>query len=149
MKKIQNQGREKSVSILRAIHTHLQVVVVVLFSPNGNLLVFLSSQAAVDSGVHTATNSLHSISWPADGVLSMPMQIKDVVQFSFFFFFFVFFWHKRLCLLQDSYMWYNFRPRMVLDLMFMPCFGMLPTYQTVEEEASARYIKLVSHWIAS
>ena len=58
------------------------VVVVLLLSPNGKLLVFLSCQAAVNSGVHTATNSLHSISWPAGGVISMPMRIKDVVQFS-------------------------------------------------------------------
>ncbi|KAG0579472.1 hypothetical protein M758_4G100500 [Ceratodon purpureus] len=50
------------------------------FSPNGQLLVFLSCQAAVNSGVHTATNSLHSIKWPAHRVFSMPMQIKDVVK---------------------------------------------------------------------
>lgn len=50
------------------------------FSPNGKLLVFLSCQAAVNSGLHTATNSLHSISWPAGGVISMPMRIKDVVK---------------------------------------------------------------------
>lgn len=56
-------------------------MVVVVLSPNGKLLVFLSCQAAVNSGAHTATNSLHSISWPTDGVLSMPMLIKEVVYF--------------------------------------------------------------------
>jgi acylaminoacyl-peptidase len=50
------------------------------FSPSGKLLVFLSSQAAVSSGVHTATSSLHSISWPVDRGLSSPMEIKDVVK---------------------------------------------------------------------
>ncbi|CAM6034265.1 unnamed protein product [Sphagnum compactum] len=49
------------------------------FSPDGKLLVFLSSQAAVDSGAHSATNSLHSIEWPANGSLGPHMQIRDVV----------------------------------------------------------------------
>eukprot|EP00271_Cylindrocystis_brebissonii_P008724 TRINITY_DN23204_c0_g1_i1.p1 TRINITY_DN23204_c0_g1~~TRINITY_DN23204_c0_g1_i1.p1 ORF type:complete len:820 (-),score=144.15 TRINITY_DN23204_c0_g1_i1:1094-3553(-) len=37
------------------------------FTPDGALLVFLSAHAAVDSGVHSATNSLHSLVWPAEG----------------------------------------------------------------------------------
>jgi acylaminoacyl-peptidase len=50
------------------------------FSPNGKLLVFLSAQAAVKSGAHHATNSLHSIDWPADGVISGQRQIRDVIK---------------------------------------------------------------------
>ncbi|CAI5979169.1 unnamed protein product [Closterium sp. NIES-65] len=38
------------------------------FSPDGSLLVFLSSHAAVDSGTHGATNSLHSLLWPKEGI---------------------------------------------------------------------------------
>lgn len=51
------------------------------FSPDGKLLVFLSSQAAVNSGAHSATNSLHSMNWTTDGVVSEQMQIKEVVCF--------------------------------------------------------------------
>uniref|UniRef100_A0A7I4ALI2 Prolyl endopeptidase n=1 Tax=Physcomitrium patens TaxID=3218 RepID=A0A7I4ALI2_PHYPA len=50
------------------------------FSPDGKVLVFLSCEAAVNSGAHAATNSLHSISWSSGRVLSMPMQINDVVK---------------------------------------------------------------------
>ena len=50
------------------------------FSPNGKMLVFLSAQAAVNSGAHNATNSLHRIDWPADGVISGQKQIKDVTK---------------------------------------------------------------------
>lgn len=50
------------------------------FSPNGKTLVFLSAQAAVNSGAHNATNSLHCIDWPADGVVSGQKQIKDVIK---------------------------------------------------------------------
>jgi acylaminoacyl-peptidase len=34
-----------------------------VFTPNGSTLVFLSQQAAVNSGVHNATSSLHTIDW--------------------------------------------------------------------------------------
>lgn len=50
------------------------------FSPNGKMLVFLSAQAAVNSGAHNATNSLHCINWPADGIISGQKQIKDVIK---------------------------------------------------------------------
>lgn len=50
------------------------------FSPNGKLLVFLSAQAAVNSGAHNATNSLHCINWQADGIISGQKQIKDVIK---------------------------------------------------------------------
>lgn len=52
------------------------------FSANGKTLVFLSAQAAVNSGAHNATNSLHSINWPADGIIITggQKQIKDVVK---------------------------------------------------------------------
>ncbi|KAG0553896.1 hypothetical protein KC19_12G047600 [Ceratodon purpureus] len=49
------------------------------FSPNGKMLVFLSAQAAVNSGAHNATNSLHCIDWPADGIISGKRQIRDVI----------------------------------------------------------------------
>lgn len=35
-----------------------------VYSPDGSTLVFLSAHAAVDSGTHNATNSLHTITWP-------------------------------------------------------------------------------------
>jgi acylaminoacyl-peptidase len=35
------------------------------FSPDGAALVFLSQQAAVDSGAHSATCALHALDWPA------------------------------------------------------------------------------------
>lgn len=34
-----------------------------VFTPDGSTLVFLSQQAAVNSGVHSATSSLHAIDW--------------------------------------------------------------------------------------
>ncbi|GJP44976.1 hypothetical protein CLOM_g4369 [Closterium sp. NIES-68] len=46
------------------------------FSPDGTLLVFLSSHAAVDSGTHGATNSLHSLLWPKEGI-SFPHASPD------------------------------------------------------------------------
>ncbi|XP_072978662.1 acylamino-acid-releasing enzyme 1 [Typha angustifolia] len=49
------------------------------FSPDGKYLVFLSAKSAVDSGVHSATNSLHKIEWPADGLLQQCANIADVV----------------------------------------------------------------------
>ena len=42
------------------------------FSPDGAVLVFLSAHAAVDSGVHASTNSLHMAPWPPEGVLPSP-----------------------------------------------------------------------------
>lgn len=48
-------------------------------SPDGKILVFLSSQAAVDSGAHSATNSLHSMIWPS-GVTISPLKIENVVR---------------------------------------------------------------------
>lgn len=50
------------------------------FSPNGKMLVFLSAETAVSSGAHNATNSLHCINWPADGIVCKQKQIKDVVK---------------------------------------------------------------------
>uniref|UniRef100_A0A6V7QSZ4 Acylamino-acid-releasing enzyme n=1 Tax=Ananas comosus var. bracteatus TaxID=296719 RepID=A0A6V7QSZ4_ANACO len=50
-----------------------------VFSPDGKYLVFLSAKSAVDSGAHSATNSLHKIDWPTDGKLQQNMNITDVV----------------------------------------------------------------------
>ncbi|KAK8684693.1 hypothetical protein V6N13_040709 [Hibiscus sabdariffa] len=49
------------------------------FSPDGKFLVFLSAKASVDSGAHSATDSLHRIDWPTDGKLSSSTKIIDVV----------------------------------------------------------------------
>ncbi|XP_057771437.1 acylamino-acid-releasing enzyme 1-like [Salvia miltiorrhiza] len=48
------------------------------FSPDGKSLVFLSAKASVDSGAHSATDSLHKIEWPLNGKLG-PLKIIDVV----------------------------------------------------------------------
>ncbi|KAM6566382.1 hypothetical protein CsatA_025510 [Cannabis sativa] len=49
------------------------------FSPDGKFLVFLSARSSVDSGAHSATNSLHRIEWPTDGNLSSSLKIVDVI----------------------------------------------------------------------
>eukprot|EP00897_Mesotaenium_endlicherianum_P009424 jgi/Mesen1/850/ME000112S11000 len=45
------------------------------FSPDGVLLVFLSAHAAVDLGAHAATNSLHSVAWPQQGVVGAQLPV--------------------------------------------------------------------------
>ncbi|KAM7278226.1 hypothetical protein ACFE04_005360 [Oxalis oulophora] len=49
------------------------------FSPDGKFLVFSSAKTCVDSGAHSATNSLHRIEWPTDGKLSLPVKVVDVI----------------------------------------------------------------------
>ncbi|XP_057489055.1 acylamino-acid-releasing enzyme isoform X2 [Actinidia eriantha] len=49
------------------------------FSPDGKFLVFLSAKSSVDSGAHSATDSLHRIDWPTDGKLDPSPKIVDVV----------------------------------------------------------------------
>ncbi|TYH03977.1 hypothetical protein ES288_A09G262100v1 [Gossypium darwinii] len=49
------------------------------FSPDGKFLVFLSAKASVDSGAHSATDSLHRINWPTDGKLCSSTKIIDVI----------------------------------------------------------------------
>ncbi|XP_078436469.1 acylaminoacyl-peptidase-like protein isoform X2 [Wolffia australiana] len=49
------------------------------FSPDGKYLVFLSAKSAVDSGAHSATNSLHRMDWRADGKLTSSGNIVDVI----------------------------------------------------------------------
>ncbi|KAJ6988566.1 hypothetical protein NC653_021474 [Populus alba x Populus x berolinensis] len=48
------------------------------FSPDGRFLVFLSGRSSVDSGAHSATDSLHRIDWPVNGHLSS-LKIIDVI----------------------------------------------------------------------
>ncbi|CAH1427163.1 unnamed protein product [Lactuca virosa] len=48
------------------------------FTPDGKFLVFLSAKSCVDSGAHSATNSLHKIEWNSEGEPS-PAKILDVV----------------------------------------------------------------------
>ncbi|CAN6547886.1 unnamed protein product [Malus baccata var. baccata] len=50
-----------------------------LFTPDGKFLLFLSAKCSVESGAHSATNSLHKIDWPMDGVLSSAAKITDVI----------------------------------------------------------------------
>ncbi|KAK2647146.1 hypothetical protein Ddye_022341 [Dipteronia dyeriana] len=50
-----------------------------LFSPDGKFLVFLSAKCSVDSGAHSATDSLHKIEWPTNGKLSPSETIFDVI----------------------------------------------------------------------
>lgn len=49
------------------------------FSPDGELLIFLSSQEAVRSGAHNSTNSLHCLPWPVKVVSDSVLDIKEVV----------------------------------------------------------------------
>ncbi|KAH9682361.1 Acylamino-acid-releasing enzyme [Citrus sinensis] len=49
------------------------------FSPDGKFLVFLSAKSSVDSGAHSATDSLHRIDWPTDGNFSSLEKIVDVI----------------------------------------------------------------------
>ncbi|XWS39245.1 hypothetical protein CRYUN_Cryun18bG0034200 [Craigia yunnanensis] len=49
------------------------------FSPDGKFLVFLSAKASVDSGAHSATDSLYRIDWPTDGKLCSSPKIIDVI----------------------------------------------------------------------
>ncbi|XP_050372077.1 acylamino-acid-releasing enzyme [Argentina anserina] len=49
------------------------------FSPDGKLLLFLSARSSVDSGAHSATDSLHKIDWPEDGVPCSSVEVVDVV----------------------------------------------------------------------
>ncbi|EPS67862.1 hypothetical protein M569_06906, partial [Genlisea aurea] len=50
------------------------------FSPDGKSLIFLSAKCSVDSGAHSATESLHKIEWPSDGKLdNKSFKIIDLV----------------------------------------------------------------------
>ncbi|KAF7146122.1 hypothetical protein RHSIM_Rhsim04G0195100 [Rhododendron simsii] len=49
------------------------------FSPDGKFLVFLSAKSSVDSGAHSATDSLHRIDWPTDGKPDPSAKIVDLV----------------------------------------------------------------------
>ncbi|KAK4586247.1 hypothetical protein RGQ29_023434 [Quercus rubra] len=49
------------------------------FSPDGKYLVFLSARSSVDSGAHSATDSLHRIDWSTDVTLWPSAKIVDVI----------------------------------------------------------------------
>ncbi|XP_022875153.1 acylamino-acid-releasing enzyme isoform X2 [Olea europaea var. sylvestris] len=49
------------------------------FSPDGKFLIFLSAKGSVDSGAHSATDSLHRIDWPTSGKLGPSFEVVDVV----------------------------------------------------------------------
>lgn len=48
-------------------------------SPDGKFLIFLSARSSVDSGAHSATNSLHRIDWPKDMKVYQSSKVHDVV----------------------------------------------------------------------
>lgn len=52
-------------------------------SPDGKFLIFLSARSCVDSGAHSATNSLHRIDWPRDVEPYQSAKVHDVVSFFF------------------------------------------------------------------
>lgn len=60
---------------------HLILIHEISTSPDGNFLVFLSARSSVDSGAHSATNSLHRIDWPKDVKLYQSAKVHDVVSF--------------------------------------------------------------------
>ncbi|KAL2323785.1 hypothetical protein Fmac_028164 [Flemingia macrophylla] len=49
------------------------------FSPDGKFLVFVSARSSVDSGAHSATDSLHRIDWPKDTKLYQSSKIHEVI----------------------------------------------------------------------
>ncbi|XP_004498001.1 acylamino-acid-releasing enzyme isoform X2 [Cicer arietinum] len=49
------------------------------FSPDGKFLVFLSARSSVDSGAHSATNSLHRIDWPKNMKFDQSAEVHDVI----------------------------------------------------------------------
>ncbi|XP_061348993.1 acylamino-acid-releasing enzyme-like [Gastrolobium bilobum] len=49
------------------------------FSPDGKFLVFLSARTSVDSGAHSATNSLHRMDWPRDTKLYQSAKVHHVI----------------------------------------------------------------------
>lgn len=55
------------------------IIAFYIFSPDGKSLVFLSAKTSVDSGAHSATDSLHKIEWPSNGKLGSSLKITDVV----------------------------------------------------------------------
>lgn len=54
-------------------------------SPDGKFLVFVSARSSVDSGAHSATDSLHRIDWPKDTKLYQSAKIHEVVRFLFIY----------------------------------------------------------------
>ncbi|WVY95837.1 hypothetical protein V8G54_027988 [Vigna mungo] len=48
------------------------------FSPDGKFLVFVSARSSVDSGAHSATDSLHRMDWPKDMKLYQSSKIHEV-----------------------------------------------------------------------
>ncbi|XLR11225.1 hypothetical protein S83_039163 [Arachis hypogaea] len=49
------------------------------FSPDGKFLVFLSARSSVDSGAHSATNSLHRLDWHTDMKQYKSAKVYDVI----------------------------------------------------------------------
>ncbi|MED6128779.1 hypothetical protein PIB30_101241 [Stylosanthes scabra] len=49
------------------------------FSPDGKFLVFLSARSSVDSGAHSATNSLHRLDWTSNMKQYESAKVYDVI----------------------------------------------------------------------
>lgn len=67
--------------MLSELYLNLLILLELYFSsPDGKFLVFLSAKSSVDSGAHSATDSLHRIDWPTNAKLSSSEKIVDVVR---------------------------------------------------------------------
>lgn len=78
--KVQANTNEVEVSSRAVNLTHaLSSAFFPRFSPDGRSLVFLSAKSAVDSGAHSATDSLHKIDWPVDGIPDPSLSVIVVV----------------------------------------------------------------------
>ncbi|KAK7393748.1 hypothetical protein VNO78_22312 [Psophocarpus tetragonolobus] len=49
------------------------------FSPDGKFLIFVSARSSVDSGAHSATDSLYRIDWPKDTKLYQSSKVHEVI----------------------------------------------------------------------
>lgn len=75
---LSNKESSENTGILKLTET-ISSAFLPRFSPNGELLVFLSANSAISSGAHCTTNSLHSLRWPSSGIIHSKLEIKDVV----------------------------------------------------------------------
>lgn len=62
-----SRARTKQVSECRRLTPGLLSALCPRFRPDGQLLLFLSHEAAARSGVHCATAALHTLPWPPPG----------------------------------------------------------------------------------
>ncbi|XP_043692144.1 acylamino-acid-releasing enzyme-like isoform X1 [Telopea speciosissima] len=77
--KLPLKGNESNSSAMVNLTESISSAFFPRFSPDGKSLVFLSAKSSVDSGAHSATDSLHRIDWPTDGKPCSSAAIVDVV----------------------------------------------------------------------